>query len=356
MGFTVFIFTLLVAFMVAGAVDVAEEQPLVVFSTHGFIALMAALALASVFCVVRRWKAWKRAGFHLTHLGAALLIFGGGVSHYRALESTGLQVPVNAEVKVGQIPRPRKDDEPWPTTREGDTWMRLHTVPVNSVLPTPDMQGGEVRVEMRNAAYVQNTRMGLAFLYEPVTDEDDELVDLPFSFSVTDFEVEYYNPDYTLFDVQGYDGTGPDPPELGTFRPDEAGKIDMKKYGVVPAAELKDAEGEWVQQYDVQNDYESEHDVDLVLSRGSRTPSHFEATVALERVEGGARTEQLMVNHPLSVEGWRVFLDSHGEGTVTLSIKRDPGRPYVYVGIAMLIVGTFVICFRKQGRLRCTSA
>ena len=358
MVFTVCLFCVLVGFFLAGAITMDGGEQLIVFETPVFIFLMAALALASLFCVVRRWKAWKHIGFHLTHIGAALLIFGAGVSFYRVQENTGLQIPVNPTVEISDIPRADPDDEGWPTVLEGDEWMQVRTVPLGSLLPI-QMNGARL-MPMERIAYVKNREQDVAILYEPVVREDhtghdhegsppDPLIDLPFSFSVTDFEVEYYRPNYDLYDLK------PDTPvHLETYRPEEDGSLDMGVYGSVSAGELMDAQDEWVPRYDVESEYEDEHDADLVLGQGMVTPKHFEATLEVQH-EGETRTEQLMVNHPLEVEGWRIFLDSHAEGSITVSVKRDPGRPYVYAGIWMLIIGIAIICFRKQGRVRCTS-
>jgi len=58
------------------------------------------------------------------------------------------------------------------------------------------------------------------------------------------------------------------------------------------------------------------------------------------------------INHPAQFKGWRFYLMSYDQmrqSYVQLSVRRDPGRNAVIAGIWLTIIGTFVLCFRREG-------
>jgi hypothetical protein len=82
-------------------------------------------------------------------------------------------------------------------------------------------------------------------------------------------------------------------------------------------------------------------------SDGGRVPRLFEAFV--EVAHGDARVEHVLrVNHPLSIDGWRIYLMSHSQTPrpyVVLLLRRDPGRLLVLAGIWCLILGVAGLCW-----------
>jgi cytochrome c biogenesis protein ResB len=83
-------------------------------------------------------------------------------------------------------------------------------------------------------------------------------------------------------------------------------------------------------------------------------PKDYEATIRIVPRNGNAFTCLLKVNRPVSYEGWRIYLISYGndaEPYVQLLAKKDMGRGTVIAGIWMLIIGTFINCFKKKVHL-----
>jgi cytochrome c biogenesis protein ResB len=82
-----------------------------------------------------------------------------------------------------------------------------------------------------------------------------------------------------------------------------------------------------------------------------QTPRHFQASLCISRKDGPDISRELEVNHPVEYGGWRFFLmsyDTESRRYVVLSARHDPGRPVVFAGMAMLMVGSAIMCFRKK--------
>ena len=82
-------------------------------------------------------------------------------------------------------------------------------------------------------------------------------------------------------------------------------------------------------------------------------PKGYEAKIRIVPKNGNAFTCKLKVNSPISYEGWRIYLISYGndaEPYVQLFAKKDMGHGTVITGIWMLIIGTFISCFKKKER------
>ncbi len=82
-----------------------------------------------------------------------------------------------------------------------------------------------------------------------------------------------------------------------------------------------------------------------------RTPKLFKADVVV--TQGDVTTPaELMVNHPVTAGSWRIYLMSYElepRPFVLVSVRNDPGRGAVIAGIWMVIIGTALLCWRKQG-------
>lgn len=152
-----------------------------------------------------------------------------------------------------------------------------------------------------------------------------------FNLGITDFSVEYYDPIYDVYEDGG---------ETMVLSDVECqnGVYDFGKYGSVPVEETK--EGGISQTIPLGND---RYAVPRV------TEKHFEASVVIyNREEGTNIQEVLKVNHPLRVNGWKIYLQSHGSGVVQLILKYDPGEYIALAGIWMIILGTILSCLVRR--------
>lgn len=183
-----------------------------------------------------------------------------------------------------------------------------------------------------------------AMLVDKIPAPGGERWNIGFSFSVADFHAEYYNPDYSLFipDKTKKDGYK----KSGTFSTGKVSAIDLGKWGSVPISILKDEKtGKWTDRYTFDNG--------CTLMRENAVPKEFEAKIRIVPKNGDEFTSILKVNSPVSYEGWRIYLVSFGNDRkpyVQLSAKKDPGRGTVIAGIWILMIGTFISCFKRKER------
>lgn len=60
----------------------------------------------------------------------------------------------------------------------------------------------------------------------------------------------------------------------------------------------------------------------------------------------------ITVNSPLELQGWKIYQTSYDENmgqwstSSILELIRDPWLPVVYVGLGMLILGSFLLLFK----------
>ena len=168
-----------------------------------------------------------------------------------------------------------------------------------------------------------------------------------FEVAAKDFEVEFYPPVYHL-----YRKLPPEQVTPGTMpfeKVDEfntAGRKFIEFDGGVRVAvsNLKDdVSGDWMPMQML--------DDNKFLHLAAQTPSFYGVTLVVS--DRGKELElPVSINHPAGYRGWRFYLTSYDQRNrsyVILSARRDPGRNAVIAGIWMVIVGTFVFCFRKAG-------
>jgi hypothetical protein len=162
-----------------------------------------------------------------------------------------------------------------------------------------------------------------------------------FDVAAENFQVKFYPPVYQLFRplpaekiVQGqmpYE-------KAGEFNAGENGVCVLK--GLGPVSNLwNEARQEWVQRKMLPDG--------SFLHLTGQTPSFFGVTLLIE-----GRKLPVSINHPADYKGWRFYLvsyDQQNQRHVQLSVRRDPGRMVVIAGIWVVIAGTFVFCFRKEG-------
>ncbi|MFA6291075.1 MAG: cytochrome c biogenesis protein ResB, partial [Victivallales bacterium] len=153
-----------------------------------------------------------------------------------------------------------------------------------------------------------------------------------------------YNPNYTLFipdktKTEGYK-------KSGTFSTEKSTVIELGIWGSVPVSTLGDEKtGKWTDRFTLENG--------ATLMRENAVPKDYEAKIRIVPKNGTEFTTLLKVNHPVSYEGWRIYLVSFGNDKrpyVQLSAKKDIGRETVIAGIWMLMIGTFISCFKRKER------
>jgi len=86
----------------------------------------------------------------------------------------------------------------------------------------------------------------------------------------------------------------------------------------------------------------------VVLDRAA--DKRYEAGLALE-VDGKVEKRRLIINQPVDVAGWRLYLNSYDSQAmrhVTLTLRRDPGDRLVVGGILGLMIGSALIFFIRR--------
>jgi len=167
-----------------------------------------------------------------------------------------------------------------------------------------------------------------------------EWIDIGFDVAAENFQVQYYPPSYFLFRPLPPEETEPGAMPFkqdGEFRTDSSSewKIGDMRF---PVDRLQQ-NGAWIEHYRLEDG--------SVLMRGRSTPSYYGVTLLID-----GEKLPIRINHPADHKGWRFYLmsyDRHAQRFVQLSVRRDPGRGMVILGIWMLIAGTFILCFRKAG-------
>jgi ABC-type transport system involved in cytochrome c biogenesis permease subunit len=100
-------------------------------------------------------------------------------------------------------------------------------------------------------------------------------------------------------------------------------------------------------------------DFDSRTYPGSRMPATYESRVRVDDPQQGTFERTISMNHPLHHRGYTLFQSSYVDGvpqTSILSVARAPGLPLVYLGTALVGLGTLWMSFfkrwlaRRQGR------
>jgi hypothetical protein len=171
-----------------------------------------------------------------------------------------------------------------------------------------------------------------------------------FDVAAADFQVKFYPPVYDL-----YRELPPEQIKPGKMPFCKTGEFDVSGKTVLMLDDLgsynvsnlwNEARQEWVGRKMIGRG--------AFLNIGSQTPSFFGVTLLIRDGEQAVKLP-VSINHPAGYKGWRFYLTSYDNAHqryVVLSARCDPGRVAVIVGIWMLIIGTFVLCFRREGATR----
>ena len=165
----------------------------------------------------------------------------------------------------------------------------------------------------------------------------EQPIALPFGLSVTEFSVQFYDPGYHLY--RPPQGTA-DYVFERTLALQGGERLVIDAGLILPASELRDAQGNWVRQHPLPDG--------RLLQMADPSPRHYEATLRLSHETRPSRQARLRVNHPVSEQGWRFYLmsyDRRDRQYVVLSARRDPGRALVIPGLWAVMLGMAWLCW-----------
>ncbi len=154
-----------------------------------------------------------------------------------------------------------------------------------------------------------------------------------FDLGVSDLKVEYYEPVYDIYRI-GENGNFSE--RLRTdIEINGEGYYDFGEYG------LKKAEnGENIQ-------------LDGNVYAVSRTSvKSYLGTLNIRNHKTGEKyTEEISINHPLRVNGWKIYLMAYSaeQNSVTFTFKYDPAEYIILTGIWAVIIGSFLMSFARLG-------
>lgn len=169
--------------------------------------------------------------------------------------------------------------------------------------------------------------------YSQISRGSGEFVDLGFQIGVTDFEVTKYDPIYSLHELNS---KGEWKEVKKEIEPNDQGTLDFGKYGEISAKTVEDN--------NVQNQYKMADDLIVFKSEPDK---FYEASLIIVD-DSGTEPYSLVMNKPYRKNGWIVYLMAHSadQSAINVLFKYDPVETVSTVGLWMLIIGTFVMCFK----------
>lgn len=100
---TFYILSLLVIFLLAGAIPVVGGIQTVIFQTPVFIVIDTCLCLLMLYCVLKRKPSLLQTGFYLAHIGVVIVLAGAFIGLTRGIKSD-FAVPLMPQHKINEIP------------------------------------------------------------------------------------------------------------------------------------------------------------------------------------------------------------------------------------------------------------
>ena len=298
MSFAIFIMLAIVIVLLVGSLPAEEAMPSGVYHSPVLIALFAILCfmlLTVLFYKSKRNYFW-RSGFYMLHLGVLSLLVGSGITYFFSKK-------------------------------------------YNFV------------------SYLFDERMLSKISERANIDRQKGDIEFPFLFRVKDFEVKWHVP--KRFILYSYDKVA------GEFdiAKDQQGRdivykikdfaskkeLDLGDKGKIKVAKLKDSAGNWLIQYDVNEEN--------VLYSGEKKASYYGCDIVFAPLnnEQNLTVKRAAINSPVFYEDWRFFLMGYDRSQENLSNGRvnyvvlmasyDPGRIPVHTGIWVTIVGAFFWAF-----------
>lgn len=198
------------------------------------------------------------------------------------------------------------------------------------------------------AVPVDNTKA-----YSFLEDSQGEVVELGFSFGLDEFKITYYDPVYDVYEMGG-----DEPKTIMTdiqIEKSNSGEwyYDFEDYGTINLDDLLSGEK-------IDTIQESVILADGIVAFVRLPVKEYEASITFIDDKGGENTKELLVNHPLYKNGFKIYLMGYDEMTsrVTLMFKKDVGEPLSTAGLVVVMVGTFFQCIiypfierREKGKL-----
>ena len=213
-----------------------------------------------------------------------------------------------------------------------------------------------------------------------LANDDGHAVEMPMALQLKSFNMEEYNPKVAviepnsgrivqetipqMFEIEtGHRGTILDyDVEILEFHK-MAGKVEdryepVNSFGSAPAAFVKitSPEGDSSEGWISSGSFMMPHsllDMDNLygysLAMTIPQASHYSSDVVIYTASGDERETRIEVNHPVNVEGWKLYQysydDRFGQWSPTSVIEaiRDPWLPFVYTGIFMVLFGSVYI-------------
>lgn len=311
--YSVWIMTVIALFIMAGALPFigSDNEPNVIFTSPVFIGLNAVfvcLLLTGISVFILDYKKHPNPFFIITHLGVVLVLIGAFICCV-------------GEIKTGLV------------------------------VPTDGKTPGQTQSQLQSAGETPETPM--AFWGCDVT--------------CPTFRVDYFPVDsYQLYKKAQAIGEGAKAKLIMTAKIKD-GFLDLGENGRVKESELKSDNG--FQGWKLCHDLDEEHF--LLLNKPPDKSYLCELAFKSPKSDGKVSTTQgrgdddailedtitlpVYVNHPGTYKGWRFYLkdyDHKRHQYVVLTIRRDPGRGWVIVGIWMIIIGVAGLCYLPSVKKR----
>ena len=186
------------------------------------------------------------------------------------------------------------------------------------------------------------------------TTEENEKLDLLMDIKVMDAVTEYYPPTYSVYQIDT--STGDMSLTAGDLELIN-GYLDLGAYGGTRMSQEEIQQALTADKSTGANYFYITANTAVIQNI---TPKHYEAKVVLASAEyeefygSESAPLSLTVNHPLRKGGWKIYLlavGGSGDGAqVTFLFKKDPGEIMTYVGIGMLVLGSFISCFMRPAK------
>ena len=94
----------------------------------------------------------------------------------------------------------------------------------------------------------------------------------------------------------------------------------------------------------------------VCIAMPEREPQRYVSTVEVMTKAGLHTLKKIEVNHPLNIEGWKIYQLSYDtqmgkwSETSVLELVYDPWLPFVYIGLGMMMLGAVCMFLSLQRR------
>lgn len=178
--------------------------------------------------------------------------------------------------------------------------------------------------------------------YSTIVNKDAKYIDLGFNISVNDFNVIKYEPVYDLYVFDNRSGdTGKWKLTAEGITPDKNGVLRFGKYGSLE-------EKEFINKAENNTQYQLSDDKIIIRRQPDK---HYEASMTISDLDGSnVENKELLVNKPLRKKGWIVYLLNYSRDMTAINVlfKYDPVEYISTAGLWLIIIGTFMLCFRSS--------